>query len=83
MTFLQIGGDDSVAARRLQGRKELTEKPLGFDLAIELVPLDRYVGMDEVESSAPTTTFPTPFVLSVQLAALGWALSTIGLIGFC
>ena len=77
MTFLQIGGDDSTVARRLQGSDELADRPLGFSIAIKLVPVESMVGMDEV-SSAPSTK-RTTLICAVQLG-IGLALSTAGLI---
>jgi hypothetical protein len=79
--FLQIGTDETVAARRLEGTPNqiLAENPTGYSISIELVPLDS-LGMDLLVSSATSSTTASAFMVTALLA-MGLAVSTsIGLI---
>lgn len=76
--FLQIGTDETVAARKLEGgtpNQILSESPTSYSIAIELVPVDS-LGMDLLVSSAPSTTRTASAFMVTALLAIGLALST-------
>lgn len=79
MAFLQLGPEPptSVTERRLErGPNEaLGEKATGFSIDIQLVPLES-LRMDLLISSAPSTTFAVPVLLTLG----GIILSTVGLL---
>ena len=75
--YLQLGVDDSVAARKLQGTPNqiLAERPTKYQVVINVVPVESFIGMNEF-SSAPTAT---AFMCCVLVVATTAILSVVGL----